>query len=156
MCNNPKTSWSVDCLIGSRWFLWDFWVKCLIPPLISSDFRINLCFNNILEQQGVGLKKPHMHIDPKYFDWMVSVINIFQLLAGTRRNKHKCAWPNHLSTQMASLISKDSWLSCFISCYMCHHRPSAQEIWLSWLLLWNFEPDWQNFVAGILDFWLAA
>ena len=34
---------------------------------------------------------------------MVLVISIFQKLAGSRRNKHKCAWPNELSTQMLNL-----------------------------------------------------
>ena len=42
--------------------------KCFIQPLLSSDFSIDLCFDDMLEQQGVGLKKPHMHINPRYFD----------------------------------------------------------------------------------------
>ena len=47
--------------------------KCFIQPLLSSDFSIDLSFDDImLEQQGVGLKKPHMHntlhITTEYFD----------------------------------------------------------------------------------------
>ena len=42
--------------------------KCFIQPLLSSDFSINLCFDDMLEQEGVGLKKPHMHIHTEYFD----------------------------------------------------------------------------------------
>ena len=42
--------------------------KCIIQPLLSSDFSIDLCFDDMLEQQGVGLKKPHMHINTEYFD----------------------------------------------------------------------------------------
>ena len=31
--------------------------KCFIQPLLSSEFSIDLCFDDILEQHGVGLKK---------------------------------------------------------------------------------------------------
>ena len=42
--------------------------KCIIQPLLSSEFSIDLCFDDMLEQHGVGLKKPHMHIHTEYFD----------------------------------------------------------------------------------------
>ena len=42
--------------------------KCFIQPLLSSDFSIDLCFDDMLEKQGFGLKKPHMHINTEYFD----------------------------------------------------------------------------------------
>ena len=49
---------SIDCLIGFNMFLVRFLGrKCFIQPLLSSDYSINLRFNDMLEQQGVGLKK---------------------------------------------------------------------------------------------------
>jgi len=33
---------------------------------------------------------------------MVFAISIFKLKAQSRRNKHRCAWPNHLSTFMGA------------------------------------------------------
>ena len=125
--------------------------KYFIQPLLLSDYSINHCFNNMLEQQGIALRKIHLHINPKYFDWMVFVISIFQLLAESRRNKHEGAWPNYLSTSMGSLIWQDSLWSCFISCYMWHIRPSTQEILLSSLLQWNFEPDQHYSAVPIVD-----
>ena len=47
-----------------------------ILPLLSIDYSINHCFDDILEQQGIALKKLHMHINPKYFNWMVFVIGV--------------------------------------------------------------------------------
>ena len=56
--------------------------KCFIQPLLSSEFSIDLCFDDMLEQHGVGLKKPHMHIYTEYFDWMVFVtLNLTRLFA---------------------------------------------------------------------------
>ena len=125
--------------------------KCFIQPLFSSDCSIDLCFDDMLEQQGVGLKKLQMVINPKCFNWMVFVISIFQLLAGSRRNKHECAWPNEISTPMGSLISQDSLWSSFISCYMCHHRPNTRDLTLL-LALMKFRAWSANFVAWILAF----
>ena len=100
--------------------------KCFVQALLSSGYT----FNDKLEQQGVGLRKIYMHSNPKYFDWMVFELRIFLLLAELRRNEHKCAWPNDLSTSTGSLISQDSLLSCFISSYIWNPRPSAQDLTL--------------------------
>ena len=53
-------------------------LECFIQPLLSSEFSIDLCFDDMLEQHGVGLKKPHMHINTEYFDQMVFVTSISQ------------------------------------------------------------------------------
>jgi len=42
--------------------------KCLIQALLSSDYSTDHGFNDKLEQQGDGLRKIHMHSNPKYFD----------------------------------------------------------------------------------------
>ena len=39
LCNNFKTVWSVECSIGSRWFLWSFWV---VNTLFNLFFRLIL------------------------------------------------------------------------------------------------------------------
>ena len=39
LCNNFETGWSVECSIGSRWFLWGFWV---VNALFNHFFRVNL------------------------------------------------------------------------------------------------------------------
>ena len=73
--------------LGHRYF---------IQPLFSSVYSINHGFDDMLEhqeQQGVAFRKLHLHINPKY---LVFVISIFQLLAESRRNKHESAWPNYL------------------------------------------------------------
>ena len=89
--------------------------KCFVHPLLLSDYSINHCFHNMLE--GVGLKKLNMLINPKNLNWMVFVMRIFQLLAESWRNKHKCAWPNYLSTLIGSLISQNSlWSYVLGSC----------------------------------------
>ena len=117
----------------------------------SSDYSIDHCFNDKLQQQNSGSRKLCMHGNCQYFDWMVFVMKIFRLLAESGRNKQKCAWANCLSTSIGNLIWQNALQSCFISFCVCYPRPSTQEIWLSCLLQWNFEPDRQNFDVSILD-----
>ena len=125
--------------------------KCFIQRLFSSDYSMDHCFNDKLQQQNSGSSKLCMHGKCQYFDWMVFVMKIFRLLAESGRNKQKCAWANCLSTSIGSLIWQDALRTCFISFYVCYPRPWTQEIWLSCLLQWNFEPDRQNFDVSILD-----
>ena len=42
--------------------------NCFIQPLLSSECSIYHCFDDMLEQQGVALKKLHMHINPNNFN----------------------------------------------------------------------------------------
>ena len=146
-----------------NWFIgWFFnWINmvpvrfldrwCIIQQLLSSDYSIDHCFYDKLQQQDIVLRKLCMHGNSQHFDWIVFMMKVFLLLAESRRNKQKCDWPNYLSASIVILISQNALRSGFISFCVCYPRPSTQEIWLSCLLQWNFEPYLQNFDVSILD-----
>ncbi len=85
-----------------KWFIgWFFnWInmvpvrflesQCFVQQLLSSDYSIDPCFYNKLQQQDIGLRKLCMHGNCQHFDWMVFLMKIFQLLAESGRKKQKC------------------------------------------------------------------
>ena len=132
-----------NCLIS--WFF--NWINMVSVKFLGRTTVVDALFNHsfrvIVESiialmttswssrdcQGVALRKLHLHMNSKYFNWMVFVISIFQVLAESRRNKHESAWPYYFSTVMGILISQDSLRSF----YFMLHVPSQAMKFRAWL-----------------------